>query len=65
MSAMCTCASGCDRHPLSDPGVFPPCRCWCHETKRERLAPLRAAALPKDAPGAWIRAAIDALGDEP
>jgi hypothetical protein len=25
------------------------------------LAPIRDAALPNDAPGAWIRAAIDAL----
>lgn len=28
------------------------------------LDPLRAAALPADAPGAWIMAAIDALRAE-
>jgi hypothetical protein len=33
MSAgMCTCAAGCDRTPLTDPGVFRGgCRCWCHD----------------------------------
>ena len=29
-------------------------------TAPDGLDPLRAAALPADAPGAWIRAAIDA-----
>jgi hypothetical protein len=29
---MCVCASGCDHHPLADPGVFGPgCSCWCHQ----------------------------------
>lgn len=28
---MCTCAAGCDRNPTADPGVFPRCRCWCHD----------------------------------
>ena len=28
---MCTCAMGCARHPLADPGVFgDDCSCWCH-----------------------------------
>jgi hypothetical protein len=28
---MCTCAMGCARNPLADPGVFGyDCSCWCH-----------------------------------
>jgi hypothetical protein len=36
-AGMCTCASGCARNPLADPGVFgDDCSCWCH-THRDRL----------------------------
>jgi hypothetical protein len=34
---MCTCAAGCARNPMADPGVFGhDCYCWCH-TRRDRL----------------------------
>jgi hypothetical protein len=37
-TGMCTCAAGCARNPLADPGVFgDDCTCWCHD-RRERVA---------------------------
>jgi hypothetical protein len=39
-SGMCTCAAGCARHPLADPGVFgTDCSCWCHTPRDRRAAP--------------------------
>ena len=36
-AGMCTCAAGCARNPLADPGVFgDDCSCWCH-TRRDRV----------------------------
>jgi hypothetical protein len=36
-SGTCTCAAGCARNPLADPGVFGiDCSCWCH-TRRDPL----------------------------
>ena len=30
-TGMCTCAGGCARNPMADPGVFgDDCSCWCH-----------------------------------
>jgi hypothetical protein len=30
-TGMCTCAAGCARNPMADPGVFgDDCSCWCH-----------------------------------
>jgi hypothetical protein len=35
-AGMCTCAAGCARNPLADPGVFgDDCTCWCH-ARRDR-----------------------------
>jgi hypothetical protein len=35
---MCTCAAGCARNPMADPGVFgDDCSCWCH-SRYDRLA---------------------------
>lgn len=28
---MCTCAMGCSKNRMADRGVWPECRCWCHE----------------------------------
>jgi hypothetical protein len=40
---MCTCAAGCARNPMADPGVFgSDCHCWCHT----RPEPLAAPADP-------------------
>jgi hypothetical protein len=46
-TGMCTCAAGCARNPLGDPGVFgDDCSCWCH-TRRDRLpAPAHAERDP-------------------
>jgi hypothetical protein len=36
---MCTCAAGCARNPMADPGAFGhDCHCWCH-TQPEPLTP--------------------------
>jgi hypothetical protein len=36
---MCTCAAGCARNPMADPGAFgDDCSCWCH-TQPEPLPP--------------------------
>jgi hypothetical protein len=36
-TGMCTCAAGCARNPMADPGVFgDDCSCWCH-TRRDRV----------------------------
>ena len=40
---MCTCAAGCARNPLADPGVFgEDCSCWCH-TRHDPLSTLAHA----------------------
>ena len=37
---MCTCAMGCARNPMADPGVFgPDCSCWCHTRQDIRPDP--------------------------
>jgi len=44
---MCTCAAGCARNPMADPGVFgPDCHCWCH-TRPEPLAAPADASLDR------------------
>lgn len=48
-SGACFCAYGCDSGPMADPGVFPPCNCWCHD--RPPGAGLRANDCQIDTPG--------------
>ena len=44
---MCTCAAGCARNPMADPGVFgDDCSCWCH-TQPEPLAVPADASLDR------------------
>lgn len=46
---MCTCAAGCDRNPLADPGVFGDgCSCWCHNRPDPLLAALADAHQRKN-----------------
>ena len=46
-TGMCTCAGGCARNPMADPGVFgDDCSCWCH-TRHDRVtAPADARPDP-------------------
>jgi hypothetical protein len=44
---MCTCAAGCARNPMADPGVFgPDCYCWCHDRRERPPAPAGASRDP-------------------
>jgi hypothetical protein len=46
-TGMCTCAAGCARNPMADPGVFgPDCSCWCHTRHDPRTAPAYAGRDP-------------------
>jgi hypothetical protein len=39
-TGMCTCAAGCARNPMADPGVFgDDCSCWCHSRHGRVTAP--------------------------
>lgn len=44
---MCTCAAGCARNPMADPGVFgADCFCWCHTPRDPLAAPAKARPDP-------------------
>jgi hypothetical protein len=44
---MCTCAAGCARNPMADPGVFgDDCSCWCHTRPDPQAAPAGAESDP-------------------
>ena len=44
---MCTCAAGCARNPLADPGVFgEDCSCWCHTRRNPLRSPAQAGPDP-------------------
>ena len=46
-AGMCTCAAGCARNPLADPGVFgDDCSCWCHTRRDPRTAPANGERDP-------------------
>ena len=46
-AGMCTCAAGCARNPLADPGVFgDDCSCWCHTRRDPRTVPANAERDP-------------------
>ena len=45
-TGMCTCAAGCARNPMADPGVFgDDCSCWCH-TRDPQAAPANGERDP-------------------
>ena len=46
-AGMCTCAAGCARNPLADPGVFgDDCSCWCHIRRYPRTVPANGKRDP-------------------
>jgi hypothetical protein len=46
-TGMCTCAAGCARNPLADPGVFgDDCACWCHDRRDPLPTPAYAERDP-------------------
>jgi hypothetical protein len=48
-SRMCTCAAGCARNPMADPGVFgEDCSCWCHARTDPLLSALADACQRKE-----------------
>jgi hypothetical protein len=55
-SHMCTCAAGCARNPMADPGAFgDDCSCWCHTRNDPLLAALADARQRKEQAESEIR----------